>query len=98
MRRAAKTDANQQEIVSALRKVGASVQILSAVGDGCPDIAVGFRGLNYFLEIKDGAKPASARRLTPDQETWFGEWRGQACVVHTVNEALQSIGVLNGRT
>ena len=47
--RAAKIDANQNEIVDALRKAGCSVQILSSVGKGCPDILVGRGGRNYLL-------------------------------------------------
>ena len=34
MRRAAKVDANQREVVAALRGAGASVQLLHAVGEG----------------------------------------------------------------
>lgn len=43
MRRAARTDANQVEIVSALRAIGCSVSDTSGVGGGFPDLAVGFR-------------------------------------------------------
>lgn len=43
MRRAARTDANQTAIVEALRKCGASVQSLAAVGKGVPDLLVGLR-------------------------------------------------------
>ena len=64
MRRAAKVDANQTEIVKALRQVGASVQSLAATGKGCPDLLVGIRGLNFLIEVKDGAKPRSDRKLT----------------------------------
>lgn len=90
--RAAKVDANQSEIVAALRSVGATVQPLHTVGKGCPDIVAGFRGSNYFLEIKDGKKPPSARALTSDQVEWHGGWKGQVVVVKTVDEALQAIG------
>lgn len=91
MRRAAKTDANQQQIIDALRKIGASVQPLHAVGSGCPDILVGWRGMNTTLEIKDGAKPPSARKLTPDQERWHAEWRGQVAVVENVEQAIAAV-------
>lgn len=91
MRRAAKTDANQSEIVAALRKIGASVQPLHAVGQGCADILVGWRGMNTLLEIKDSAKPPSARKLTPDQVKWHEEWRGQVAVVSTIEEAIQAV-------
>lgn len=87
-------DANQVAIVAALRQVGATVQILSAVGKGCPDLAVGHRGTNYLFEIKDGDKVRSKRKLTPDEQAWHDEWRGQVCVVESVEDALSQIGVL----
>ena len=92
--RAARVDANQPGIVRALRAVGASVQSLSAVGDGVPDLLVGFRATNYLLEVKDGTKVPSARKLTDDQEKWHAAWRGQKQVVQTVHEALQAIGAI----
>lgn len=91
MRIAAKIDANQPEIVKALRKIGCTVEILSAVGKGCPDIIVGFRNMNIFMEIKDGSKPKSARKLTPDQVKWHSEWRGVVHVVESVDDALKVI-------
>jgi hypothetical protein len=58
-------DDNQRQIVDALRRVGCSVWSLAGVGKGFPDLAVGFRGRNLFLEVKDGSKPPCKRRLTP---------------------------------
>ena len=81
MRRAARVDRNQQEIVQHLRKLGATVQPLHTVGQGCPDLIVGYGGLNYLIEIKDGEKPPSARKLTPDEQAWHDDWCGQVCVV-----------------
>lgn len=65
MRARPRIDANQPDIVKALRKMGAFVQSLAAVGDGCPDLLVGFRGKTYLIEVKDGDKPPSKRALTP---------------------------------
>ena len=93
MRRAAKVDRNQAEITAALRTVGASVQSLAAVGNGVPDLLVGFRRATYLLEVKDGKKPPSARELTPDQVTWHMGWIGGPCVVvNSTEEALAAIG------
>ena len=88
MRRAARTDRNQTEIVAALRHLGASVEPSHAVGGGCPDLLVGFRNRTLLLEVKDGAKPPSERRLTPDQVAWHQSWRGQKAVVTTTEEAI----------
>lgn len=97
--RAAKVDANQSEIVEALRRVGCSVQLLHMVGKGCPDLLVGNMNqngvhVNWLLEVKDGSKPPSARKLTADQEIWHDNWRGQVTVVCSVHEALVAVGVV----
>lgn len=91
---AKRVDANQQAIVAALRRVGATVQILSAVGHGCPDLLAGYRGVNTLLEVKDGSKPPSARALTPDEHDWQILWRGQVVTVMTIDEALRAVGAL----
>lgn len=93
MRRAAKIDRNQPEIVSALRKVGATVVSLAAAGDGIPDLLVGFRKSTFLLECKDGLLPPSKRELTTDQIAWHLVWGGGPCtVVNSVDEALAFIG------
>lgn len=92
MRLRARVDANQAEVVKALRKVGASVQVLSMVGHGCPDLLVGYRGKNYLLELKDGDKAPSARKETPDEHEWIGTWRGTVSVVDNTDGALEAIG------
>lgn len=91
MRRAARVDANQALIVGGLRACGASVQILSAVGQGCPDILVGFRGRNLLMEVKDGSKPPSDRKLTKDQIEWHAAWRGHVVVVENVEQAIAAL-------
>ena len=63
-----RTDANQPQVVKALRDAGATVAITSMVGDGFPDLVVGFRGETLLIEVKDGSKPKSEQALTPDEE------------------------------
>jgi hypothetical protein len=94
VRRAARVDANQDAVVIALRAAGASVQSLAAVGAGVPDLLVGIRGVNLLLEVKDGAKSPSERRLTEDQVKWHGAWNGPVCVVDGPEAALRAIGVI----
>lgn len=89
--RAAKVDANQKEIVEALRKIGCTVQILSSVGKGCPDILIGFRGSNYLAELKDGKKSKSEQKLTPDQVKWHSLWNGQVSVINSVEDAIKLV-------
>jgi hypothetical protein len=87
----AKTDTNQKEIVAALRKIGASVESLHRVGGGVPDLLVGYRGENYLMEVKDGQKPPSERRLNTDQVEWHDKWRGQRCVVLSPESAILAL-------
>lgn len=93
MRLRAKRDANHGEIVRNLRAVGCSVQDLANVGDGCPDLLVGFMGKNFVFEVKDGSKPESAQRLTADEDVWLRLWRGKASVVNSVESALRILGI-----
>lgn len=89
MRKAAKVDSNQSEIVQVLRTMGCSVQTLAAVGCGVPDLLVGYRSSNYLIEVKDGGKPTSAQKLTPDQIRWHQEWRGQKVVINSIDAAIE---------
>lgn len=87
MRRSGRVDENQPEIIKQLRKLGVTVQPLSAVGGGCPDILCGYRGVNTLIEIKNPLKPPNQRQLTKDQVTWHNLWRGQKAVCETFDEA-----------
>ena len=95
MRRAAKIDANQTQVVEALRAAGATVQSLAAVGQGVPDLLVGFQGKTLLMEVKDGRKPPSQRQLTEDQLKWHGVWRGgPVAIVDGPDAALRMLGLL----
>lgn len=75
MRRAARVDANQAEIMAAFRKLGWLVLDMSGVGQGCPDLLVKDRsGALHLVEVKDGKKPPSARELTPPQVKFHAVW------------------------
>ena len=89
MRVRARKDDNHKEIAAALIKMGASVLDTSQLGNGAPDIIVGFQGANILVEIKDGNKPPSKRRLTPDEVKFQLSWQGDYKVVNSVDEALK---------
>ena len=96
MRRAARVDRNQTEVVEALRQAGCRVQPLHMVGKGCPDILVGRDGRLVLMEIKDGEKPPSARKLTEDEAAWHDLWAdaaqaGALVTVSTGSEALAAM-------
>jgi Holliday junction resolvase len=89
MRYANRIDANQNQIVDAMRKAGAVVRIISQ-GDGIPDLLVGYKGYTILMEVKDGDKVPSARKLTEAEQKFFDDWRGgMLAVVNSVEEALE---------
>ena len=87
MRQAARVDANQTQIVSALRAAGAYVWII-----GLPvDLLVGFRNHTFLVEIKSTSK----KRLTDLQDDFFKNWSGSTLArVDSPEAALRMIGVV----
>ena len=88
MRYAARVDANQQQIVSALRAAGAYVWII-----GLPvDLLVGYNNHTFLVEIKDGPR----KRLTALQQDFFNNWSGSTLArIDGPEAALRMIGVVN---
>ena len=91
MRRAARIDENQPGIVKALVDMGASVQLLHAVGGGCPDLLIGWKHKNFLIEIKNPKKPKADQRLTPQQVYWHNGWAGKKAVARTLEEVIAII-------
>ena len=90
----AKVDANHAEIKSALERMGCSVEAISK--KGVPDLLIGIDGFNLLAEVKDGSKPPSGRKLTPDQEKWHSLWRGQVCILKSVDDAVGLVNAVRG--
>jgi len=91
MPRIAKVDDNQADIVKYLRSLGASVRSIAAVGKGVPDLIVGYRGVNYLVEVKDGSKSPSQRKLTPKEQEFHDEWRGTVHIVESNDDAYDML-------
>ena len=71
-RRFARRDANQKDVVAELRRRSRlSVADCADVGDGFPDLVVGYNRSNYLFELKDPEKPPSEQQLTPAQMKFF---------------------------
>ena len=94
MRRAARVDDNQAEIVAAFRKLGCSVLDMSALGGGKPDLLVGCGGLNICVEVKDGAKSPSRRALRPLQRDFRDNWTGGLRIVENLADVTETVSTL----
>jgi phosphoserine phosphatase len=86
MRHAARVDANQQDIVAALRAAGAYVWIISLP----VDLLVGYKNHTFLVEIKTTSK----KRLTTLQTDFFQYWPGGTlCRVDSPEAALHMLRV-----
>ncbi len=95
MRHTHRTDANQKEIVSKLRELGAKVVLLHNVGNSCPDLLVGYRGRTWLMEAKGESmrkRFSKTGGLSPGQVDWHDAWPGGELV--TVNSPAQEVYAL----
>jgi len=88
MRKHGRVDSTQGRIVEVLRATGHSVQILSSVGGGCPDLLVGRNGHNFLIEAK-----TDKGKLTGEQAIWHNEWKGQKAIARSPEEALDAVNM-----
>lgn len=86
---AKRVDANQAEIVAALRAAGCSVFCTHETAHGFPDLVVARDRRTILLEVK-----SPGGKMTPGQLAFFDDWRGEVYVVRSVDDALRAIGVL----
>ena len=87
---AKRVDANQKQVVDALRARGYKVVIISQP----VDLLVGTPKGWILLEVKDGNKPASAQKPTKAQEKFFMECAGKypLFVVNSAEFAVELVG------
>lgn len=100
MRKRARVDDNHGSILKRFREYGASVVSLANIGKGVPDALIGVHvpgypeGVNYLIEIKDGDKSPSRRKLTPDEQRFANDWRGPLALIESeddVDELMKRI-------
>ena len=90
MRRAAKRDTNEAEIIRELRRIeGVSVKQLN--DRNLPDLLVGFqcksgRLMNLLIEVKE-----PKGKLNKGQIEFFDTWNGQVIVARSIEEALNIV-------
>jgi hypothetical protein len=90
VRRAARVDASQDAIVSALRAAGASVTLIQWPIDAI----VGFRGKTLLMEFKT-AGTYYAKKPNKNQAEFMDGWQGGAVsMVDGPDAALRAIGAI----
>ena len=100
-----RVDANQPAIVKKFRELGCSVAILSSVGKGLPDILISKRigtpdqynmeNWSALVEIKDGSKCQSQRKLTPLEDAFHKSWQGEIYIISSEQEAIDLINSIS---
>jgi hypothetical protein len=86
--RARRVDANHNPIIAVFREAGFSVYDASAFGRGFPDCVLGYEGRSFLVEIKDGSRIPSERKLKPTQKRFADGWKGHYKVIETIEQAL----------
>jgi len=87
-----KVDANQADVIAEVRKFpGLTVQDLHGVGNGVPDLIIGFLGQNFLVELKDGSKPKHQKQLTEPEKEWHQKWKGQVAICESAEDIFKLI-------
>lgn len=89
--RAKRKDANHNAIADYLQRLGWSFLDTSALGRGFPDGVAGCLGFAALVEIKDGAKPPSKRKLTTDEVRVKALWRGPYVLATSPEDAAEQL-------
>ena len=101
MMRAAKQDSNHKEIRDVARRMGVGWFDCFQLKRFC-DAFIVYRGVTVAVEVKDGAKPKSAQKLTEGEEKFCEDWRshgGKYAVITSeddLNELLNTIKQYEG--
>ena len=89
MRVRARRDDNHTDIVGTFKACHCSVLDTASLGNGAPDLVVALKkNITLLIEIKDGKKPPSARRLTPDELKFRDNWKGEYRIIESVDDVL----------
>jgi len=103
MRKLAKTDENQQEIIDQLKSLPYRLSMIAThqLGGGFPDLVIGYKGRNLLVEIKN---PEWATRtelvdpfemLTEDEESFLMQWEGEYIIAFDIDPILDWIAGVN---
>jgi hypothetical protein len=89
---AKRVDENHNLIKHTFIALGASVLDLSRVGQGCPDMLIGYKGKCAMVEIKSSNKA----QFTEPQLKFIKNWRGSSISrIDSVDGAIRLIKLLD---
>jgi len=86
MKTNARIDRNQPEVVKYFRSMGFSVLHVHQLKN-CVDIIISNGKVTAAIEIKDGEKVPSARKLTPGELKFKEEWQGHWYLCESIQDA-----------
>ena len=73
---------------------GLSVADTHSLGNGFPDICIGYKGTtNLLIEIKNPSQPRTGQQLTDAEERFHRAWRGKVLTVTTLEEILEAMDI-----
>lgn len=84
-----KTDRNHVEVMNVFRSFGFVILDLSKVGGGCPDFLAANKRREILVEVKDGEKPPSQRKLNEKQVAFHDGWPRDILIVTSIEEATK---------
>lgn len=85
-----RTDKNQKQIEKVLKQLGASVKSTSQLGNGFPDLIIGYKGKTYLVEIK--GENSYGKTLRESQIKFKNSWKGSPIIIlRTTNDAIEFI-------
>ena len=90
---ARRIDTTHRSVIDALRHAGWYVLDLSQLGRGAPDAICARAGQVRLVEIKDGAKPPSKQRLTPDETKVHAGFLAAGVSVMIVRSAAEAMAL-----
>ena len=79
-----KRDANEAEIIDALKAYGASVIQMDKI-----DLIVGYKGKTHVMEVKN---PLTSWTVQPSQQRMINDWVGSP--IHIVTTKEQAINIV----
>jgi hypothetical protein len=99
-------DANHDTIVGELRQLGATVLETHALGDGAPDLVVGYQGLTALVELKSADRilgrqhvtVAKKRERLARQTAYLAAWAGGlAFIAESTDQVLEAFAAASVR-